>query len=126
MPLSCHPLRDVAPINDRLDAVEDLMKDQTTTEAFSKACASLLDLERTLSRVHAGKCKASVFMKLLANLKTVSDFFSRLEISDLGYKSKSLATLLERAPDVGKKVEAIRATFTEEECKHFTFAFRPS
>ena len=59
------PLLDVKSINDRLDAVEDLMGAPAFTSVFRKAARGLPDLERLLSRLHAGRLKESSFLSVI-------------------------------------------------------------
>ncbi|GAA5943171.1 uncharacterized protein JCM15063_005224 [Sporobolomyces koalae] len=55
----CAPLRDVDGINDRLDAVEDLLSNSNFAASFDNMARKLPDLERKLSRIHAKTCKKS-------------------------------------------------------------------
>lgn len=50
----CHPLREASAINARLDAVEDIIKEQAFITVFERDTRGLKDLERLLSRIHAG------------------------------------------------------------------------
>lgn len=59
------PLREVAAINARLDAVEDMMNHPTFEDTFSKFAKGLPDLERIVSRIHAKNCKVKDFLKVL-------------------------------------------------------------
>lgn len=83
----CHPLRDAEAINARLDAVEEIMNHSEFMGAFkklSKGVSSLVltrficnaladfpcfsglpDLERLISRIHAGNCKVAEFLSVL-------------------------------------------------------------
>lgn len=59
------PLREVNAINARLDAVEDLLDAPTVEARFTKLAKGLPDLERLVSRIHAGTCKVADFIKVL-------------------------------------------------------------
>lgn len=59
------PLRDVSAINARLDAVKDLMDAPIVDGSFNKLAKRLPDLERIVSRIHAGSCKVHDFLKVL-------------------------------------------------------------
>lgn len=61
----CHPLADAEKINARLDAVDALNADSSITSNFTSSLSKLPDLERLISRVHAGRCKAQDFLKVL-------------------------------------------------------------
>ena len=60
-----NPLSDPAAINERLDAVDDLMRNAEFTGAFRRAVKKLPDLERLLSRLHAGSIKESAFLSVV-------------------------------------------------------------
>ena len=112
---SIQPLREVEPINARLDAVEELMNHPLIDSMFVKACAGLLDLERVLSRICAGKCKAAVFLKLLSNFSALSKFFADLKEEDGELKSAVLQRLVSRTPSLASKLKTIKKTFIEED-----------
>jgi DNA mismatch repair protein MSH6 len=61
----CMPLRNVEDINARLDVVESVMQHDELQDAFTELAKKLPDMERLVSRVHAGTCKVSDFTKLL-------------------------------------------------------------
>jgi DNA mismatch repair protein MSH6 len=61
----CMPLREIADINARLDAVEDLMDHPTFESEFTEVAKGLPDLERIVSRIHAKNCKVKDFIKVL-------------------------------------------------------------
>jgi len=48
-----------------LDAVEELMQDREYEFRFSKMTKGLPDLERVISRIHAGNCKIRDFLKVI-------------------------------------------------------------
>ncbi|KAF9160168.1 DNA mismatch repair protein msh6, partial [Actinomortierella ambigua] len=62
----CHPLRSRQAIMARLDAVEDLMRVPGFLELFEERCTRLPDLERIISRIHAGSCKMAEFLTILS------------------------------------------------------------
>jgi DNA mismatch repair protein MSH6 len=111
----CQPLCDAHSINQRLDAVEDLMQDGAFADTFVKMNKGIVDLERVLSRIHAGTCKAAVFKKALENLKTLDALFESLKSHTDDFKSDMLKKMLEKAPRPRVHVEAIEATFEEQE-----------
>jgi DNA mismatch repair protein MSH6 len=67
----CHPLGDAAKINARLDAVEALNADLTITDRFTASLSKIPDLERLISRIHAGRCKATDFLKVLEGFEQI-------------------------------------------------------
>ncbi|USP82318.1 hypothetical protein yc1106_09592 [Curvularia clavata] len=75
----CHPLADAQKINDRLDAVDALNKNSSITENFSGSLSKLPDLERLISRVHAGRCRAQDFLKVLEGFEQIEYTISLLK-----------------------------------------------
>ena len=77
----CHPLRSTTAIAARLDAVEDLMRVPGFLELFEEKCARFPDLERIVSRIHAGSCKIADFLVVLSTFRTLMVSFRDLTIS---------------------------------------------
>ena len=67
----CHPLADASKINARLDAVDALNADSTIMDNFSNSLSKLPDLERLISRVHANRCKAQDFLRVLEGFEQI-------------------------------------------------------
>ncbi|SAM02403.1 hypothetical protein [Absidia glauca] len=61
----CHPLRRVKDIGARQDAVEDLIGALELQDRLGAVFASLLDLERLISRVHSKRCTMAGFLTTL-------------------------------------------------------------
>ncbi|KAL8801615.1 MAG: hypothetical protein Q9182_004345 [Xanthomendoza sp. 2 TL-2023] len=74
----CHPLIDAARINARLDAVEALNADSTVRDRFTSQLSKLPDLERLISRIHAGNCKAADFVRVLDGFEQIEYTMSLL------------------------------------------------
>lgn len=49
----CQPLRSPKAINDRLDAVEEIMHSEPFQDTFDSLTKTMPDVERLLSRIHA-------------------------------------------------------------------------
>lgn len=80
----CHPLMEASKINARLDAVDYLNRNRTVSDFIEKRLFSLPDLERMLSRVHAGLIKVKDFVKLIESLNTIYSLVQGLrEFPDL-------------------------------------------
>ncbi|KAF2641701.1 DNA mismatch repair protein Msh6 [Massarina eburnea CBS 473.64] len=75
----CHPLADAHKINARLDAVDALNADSQITDNFTSSLSKLPDLERLISRVHAGRCKAQDFLKVLEGFENIEYTISMLK-----------------------------------------------
>ncbi|KAL1876183.1 hypothetical protein VTK73DRAFT_9621 [Phialemonium thermophilum] len=67
----CHPLCNIQKINERLDAVEMLNSDRSIREQFSSQMAKMPDLERLISRIHAGACKPEDFVRVLEGFEQI-------------------------------------------------------
>ena len=59
------PLREISSINDRLDAVEDILNHPSFESQFADVAKVLPDLERIVARIHAKSCKIKDFLKVL-------------------------------------------------------------
>jgi len=75
----CHPLMDTKKINARLDAVDSLNADHKTRDRFTVQMAKMPDLERLISRIHAGICKAQDFVRVLEGFEQIEHTISLLK-----------------------------------------------
>ena len=66
-----HPLCDIRRLNERLDAVELLNKDPSIREQFASQLVKMPDLERLISRIHAGTCRAEDFIRVLEGFEQI-------------------------------------------------------
>ena len=66
-----HPLCDIRRINERLDAVEMLNNDPSIREQFASQLVKMPDLERLISRIHAGACKPEDFVRVLEGFEQI-------------------------------------------------------
>ncbi|KAF3764233.1 hypothetical protein M406DRAFT_42775 [Cryphonectria parasitica EP155] len=67
----CHPLCNITKINQRLDAVDLLNTDRKLREQFASELTKMPDLERLISRIHAGACKPDEFVKVLDGFEQI-------------------------------------------------------
>jgi DNA mismatch repair protein MSH6 len=67
----CHPLCNIKRINERLDAVDMLNADRSVREQFSSQMTKMPDLERLISRIHAGVCKPEDFVRVLEGFEQI-------------------------------------------------------
>ncbi|KAK4124556.1 DNA mismatch repair protein Msh6 [Parathielavia appendiculata] len=67
----CHPLCNIQKINERLDAVDMLNADRSIVQQFSSQMAKMPDLERLLSRIHAGACRPEDFVRVLEGFEQI-------------------------------------------------------
>ncbi|KAK9467760.1 muts domain V-domain-containing protein [Lipomyces arxii] len=75
----CHPLQEVAAINARLDAVDLLNENYELQATLEEGLASMPDLERLVSRIHAGKCKVKDFVKVIEGFEAIYEIIVKLK-----------------------------------------------
>ncbi|KAK7424011.1 DNA mismatch repair protein msh6 [Neonectria magnoliae] len=68
-----HPLCNIERINERLDAVDMLNADQAVREQFASQLVKMPDLERLISRIHAGACKPEDFVRVLEGFEQIEN-----------------------------------------------------
>ncbi|KAI1002376.1 DNA mismatch repair protein [Podosphaera aphanis] len=111
----CHPLADPSKINWRLDAVELLLKDRNLTDTFSECMSGLPDLERLISRIHAGSCRPEDFVKVLTAFDQIEYTMSLLKSHKKG--EGYISSLLNSMPELGEKLEWWRNAFDYSKAK---------
>ncbi|KAF9449836.1 DNA mismatch repair protein msh6 [Macrolepiota fuliginosa MF-IS2] len=107
----CMPLRNVADINARLDAVQDIMDHPTFEAEFAEIAKGLPDLERIVSRIHAKNCKIKDFLKVLSSFRKLSRGLNKLADESESFKSKTILGLLRGAPDLVSHVKHVEDLF---------------
>ncbi|GAA5901645.1 hypothetical protein JCM6882_006031 [Rhodosporidiobolus microsporus] len=111
----CAPLRDVQAINDRLDAVEDLISNSNFAVAFDSTAKKLPDLERLLSRIHGKTVKKKDFLRVIESFEQISEMVGVLKSMSEDFESKGISQLLDGVPDVDDLLEEIKGLFDTEE-----------
>ncbi|GAB7355799.1 hypothetical protein MBLNU459_g6476t1 [Dothideomycetes sp. NU459] len=111
----CHPLADAAKIDARLDAVEALNADSTITDRFTASLTKLPDLERLISRIHAGRCKATDFVKVLEGFEQIEYTMSLL--GDFGEGEGVLGQLISSMPDLAGALKHWQDAFDRVKAK---------
>ncbi|TXT07396.1 hypothetical protein VHUM_03116 [Vanrija humicola] len=106
------PLKDAEAINDRLNAVDDLMIAPTFGGQFTNLCKGLPDLERLLSRIHSGSIRVSDFLKVVENFDKIHGAMDSLNRVADSFESPSVRGLLRSAPDLGPLLDHIHSMFT--------------
>lgn len=94
------PLLKVASIETRLDAVEDIMNHNDFSSSFNKLVQRIPDLERCISRIHAGKCKKAEFLKVMEAFRKLSGGLADLHGMAGEFERSSVAGLIESAPKI--------------------------
>jgi DNA mismatch repair protein MSH6 len=111
----CHPLMDAAKINARLDAVESLNADGTIRDQFTSSLVKLPDLERMISRIHAGSCKAQDFVRVLDGFEQIEYTMSLLQA--VGSGEGLIGQLITAMPDLQSVLEPWKTAFDHAKAK---------
>jgi DNA mismatch repair protein MSH6 len=108
----CHPLADAQKINARLDAVDALNADSTIMDNFSSSLSKLPDLERLISRVHANRCKALDFLKVLEGFEQIEYTISLLK--QFGDGEGVIGQLITAMPDLASALSPWKSAFDRD------------
>ncbi|KAI9715476.1 MAG: hypothetical protein M1812_005952 [Candelaria pacifica] len=111
----CHPLADSAKINARLDAVDALNADKTVKDHFTASLTKLPDLERLISRIHAGRCKAQDFLRVLEGYEQIEYTMSLLNA--FGSGDGVIGQLISAMPDLKRALEQWKTAFDRTKAK---------
>lgn len=111
----CHPLADARKINQRFDAVDALNADSTVMDRFTASLSRLPDLERLISRVHAGRCKPQDFVKVLEGFEQIEYTMSML--SSFGQGEGVLGQLIAAMPDLAGTLQHWKDAFDRTTAK---------
>ncbi|WVR03374.1 hypothetical protein IAU60_000365 [Kwoniella sp. DSM 27419] len=109
------PLRDAKDINERLDAIDDLLKHPAFAGDFTQLCKGLPDLERFISRIHAGSSKQGDFLRVIDSFAKLQKGIKSLRATAEHFDSPSIGNLLRTAPDVSEHLARIRSMYNVEE-----------
>ncbi|WWC85565.1 uncharacterized protein L201_000429 [Kwoniella dendrophila CBS 6074] len=108
------PLRDADAIDSRLDAVDDIMNDNTAfSREFTNLCKGIPDLERLISRIHAGSERESKFLDVIGNFQKLQSGVEKLRSLAENFKSPSVGGLLRTIPDLSNHLEHIQSMYEE-------------
>ncbi|KAF3147528.1 DNA mismatch repair protein msh6 [Orbilia oligospora] len=112
----CHPLSDAQKINARLDAVEAIMADSALLDAFTTQLNRLPDLERMISRIHAGSCKPADFLRVIEGFEQINVTMSEIKAYG-GGGDGVIGELIESMPDLDGLLEPWNTAFNRKEAK---------
>lgn len=112
----CHPLADAKKINARLDAIDALNADSSITENFRSSLSKIPDLERLISRIHAGRCKAQDFLKVLEGFEQI-EYTMELLKKQFSEDEGVLAQLVSSMPDLASILEKWKSAFDRSAAK---------
>ncbi|MCJ1319232.1 DNA mismatch repair protein msh6 [Xylographa vitiligo] len=105
----CHPLVDPIRINARLDAVESLNADTSIRDQFTSSLTKMPDLERLISRIHAGSCKAQDFVRVLEGFEQIEYTISLL--SEIRSGEGVIGLLISSMPDLAATLTPWKTAF---------------
>lgn len=116
----CHPLRSARDINARLDATDSLNSLPQIRDHFLSTFNRLPDLERILSRIHAGRCKVKDFVRVLEGFQVIMEGIEHIKQTvELEEKASSglLGKLLEAFDGLRALLEGWEHAFDWEKAK---------
>ncbi|OQD73646.1 hypothetical protein PENDEC_c014G00140 [Penicillium decumbens] len=111
----CHPLMDAKRINARLDAVDSLNADPSVRDQFSSQLTKMPDLERLISRVHAGVCKAQDFVRVLEGFEQID--YTMGILKDSGPGDGIIGQLIAAMPDMTELLGYWKTSFDRLKAK---------
>lgn len=111
----CHPLMDAKRINARLDAVDAWNADPSVRDQFSSQLTKMPDLERLISRVHAGQCKAQDFVRVLEGFEQIEYTMGLLKESGTG--EGIIGKLISSMPDLTQLLDYWKTAFDRPKAK---------
>ena len=111
----CHPLMDAVKINARLDAVESLNADSALRDQFTTQLSKLPDLERTISRIHAGVCKAQDFVRVLDGFEQID--YTMGVLRNMGSGEGIIGQLVKSMPDMTELLKYWNNAFDHAKAK---------
>ncbi|KAJ5622287.1 DNA mismatch repair protein msh6 [Penicillium herquei] len=111
----CHPLMDAKRINARLDAVDAFNADPSIRDQFSSQLTKMPDLERLISRVHAGQCKAQDFVRVLEGFEQIEYIMGLLK--DSGAGDGIIGQLISAMPDLTELLGYWKTAFDRPKAK---------
>ncbi|KAI0466260.1 DNA mismatch repair protein msh6 [Xylaria cf. heliscus] len=111
----CHPLCNIQKINERLDAVEMLNADVSVREQFSSQLTKMPDLERLLSRIHAGACRPEDFVRVLEGFEQIEYTMSLLGAFSGG--NGLIDRLISAMPDLNEPLSYWKSAFDRRKAR---------
>ncbi|ORY03012.1 DNA mismatch repair protein Msh6 [Basidiobolus meristosporus CBS 931.73] len=113
----CHPLRSAEQINERLDAIENINADFELQDELSVIFTSLPDLERIISRIHAGTCKLKELLNVLRSFEAIGEVMNKMKKKSSTFTSKRLVFLLNSYPDLTDTIKYFNEAFDHEKAE---------
>lgn len=111
----CHPLCNIEKINERLDAVDMLNADVSVREQFSSQLTKMPDLERLLSRIHAGACRPEDFVKVLEGFEQIE--YTTSLLGAFGGGNGLIDRLVSAMPDLNEPLSYWKSAFDRRKAR---------
>ncbi|KAI2627936.1 DNA mismatch repair protein Msh6 [Hypomontagnella submonticulosa] len=111
----CHPLCDIKRINERLDAVDMLNADPTTREKLSSQMTKMPDLERLISRIHAGACRPDDFVRVVEGFEQIRRTMEAF--SDFGGGRGIVERLVSSMPNLDEPLSYWKTAFDRKKAR---------
>ncbi|MCJ1471944.1 DNA mismatch repair protein msh6 [Lambiella insularis] len=105
----CHPLVDPIKINARLDAVQSLNANTSIRDQFTSSLTKMPDLERLISRIHAGACKAQDFVRVLEGFEQIE--YTTALMEETGSGEGIIGLLISSMPDLASALNPWKTAF---------------
>lgn len=83
-------------------------------EHLSSLARGLPDLERQISRIHAGHCSIKAFKSVLQAFRKTAETFDALLDTSRSFRSTLISELLRSAPEICAALDEVDAMFTGE------------
>ena len=113
----CHPLADARRINERLDAVDMLNADRTLSDQFTASMTKMPDLERLISRIHAGICRPEDFVRVLEGFEQIEYTMSLLDA--FGGGNGIVDRLIAAMPDLKQPLVWWKNAFDRQKAREY-------
>lgn len=111
----CHPLCNIDKINERLDAVDLLNADPTIREQFSSEMTKMPDLERLISRIHAGVCRPDDFVRVLDGFEQID--YTMTLMSAFGGGNTMVDRLISSMPSLKEPLDFWKNAFDKKKAR---------
>lgn len=111
----CHPLCNISKINQRLDAVDLLNRDPKVREQFASELTKMPDLERLISRIHAGACKPEDFVKVLDGFEQID--YTMTLMSSFGQGNSLIDKLVASMPNLQEPLDFWKTAFDRKKAR---------
>lgn len=111
----CHPLCNITKINQRLDAVDLLNADPKVRQQIVSELTKVPDLERLISRIHAGACKPDDFVKVLDGFEQID--YTMTLMTSFGKGNTLVDKLVSSMPNLKEPLDFWKNAFDRKKAR---------